>query len=430
MPLASWTRNPRWILRLASSISEKSKEILVKTCALLFLRKHSAVRFPFIPLRLFPFMVTGQRVVAYISASFNQEAQPAIDWILGISEKLGYEPIWLRKRLSARRIKEKIKEAIRSCEAFIQIWTEDVVGTPREAGTMKEEYVWFDDMHPGAPIGVFIEKGLDVPGQLKHEVEICEFSSENLALWAPQVVEYLLDLKERSMRSRKATRDPEQIRIGVLHGTERWGQCPAKYTNYGPDDWMSWFRSRDFEVEKIGVDGLESEGVERFDAIINPFGEYYPEADSSDERTLHALRRYMDGGGSFVLTGGWPFYYAWTPSGTRRRPSRFRKSFGIDVNDAQLWQDYERVEQPDWSIEEYGEIYHKGGDIKAHIWRPLSTKYGSVDKVLLCSQRDGVVIGVVPVGKGRLITTGMALYDTEEFEKLAAFLYSFLTKRS
>lgn len=368
------------------------------------------------------------KVVAYISASFDEAAQPAVDWILAMASKLGYEPVWLRKKLAARPIKEKIKEALRGCETFIQIWTEDVVGTSREAGTMKEEYAWFDDMHPGAPIAVFKEKGLDLSGQIKHEVEICDFSSEDLAFWAPAVVEYLLDLRDRSLRSRKTVRDPEGIRIGVLHGTERWGQCPAKYCNFGPDDWLSWFASRGFQVEKISVEDVEGGEAKRFDAIINPFGECYPESDASGERTLDALHGYMETGGTFVLTGGWPFYYAWTPSGMQRRPSRFKNTFGVAVNEEQWWEDYEKVEQPDRSIAEYGEIYHKGGDIKAHIWRPLKTKYGSVEKVLLCAQRNGVVIGAVPVGKGKLITTGMALNDTEEFDKLAAFLYSYLTK--
>ncbi|MCK4443978.1 MAG: hypothetical protein KAW09_05510 [Thermoplasmata archaeon] len=369
------------------------------------------------------------KVVAYISASFDETAQTTVEWIIAMASKLGYDPVWLGSRVSARPVKEKIKEAIRRCEAFIQIWTQDVMGTSREAGTMKEEYVWFDDMHPGAPIAVFKEKGLDLSGQIKHEVEICDFSSDNLASWAPAMVEYLVDLRERSLRSRKTARDPEEIKVGVLHGTERWGQCPSKYCNFGPDDWMSWFATRNFHVEKISVEDVEAGKADKFDAIVNPFGEYYPESDPSDERTLDALHGYMEKGGTLVLTGGWPFYYAWTPSGTHRRPSRFKDAFGVDVNGEQLWEDYERVEQPDWSSLEYGEVYHKGGDIKAHIWRPLKTKYGSVEKVLLCAQRDGVVIGAIPVGEGKLITTGMALYDTEEFDKLAAFLYSYLARR-
>lgn len=371
----------------------------------------------------------SQKVTTYVSASFDESAQPTIDWILAMADRLGFDIVWLRKRLSARPIKEKIKSAIRGSDALIQIWTKDVAGTAREAGTMKEEYVWFEEMHLGGPIGVFREKGVDLAGQLKHEVEICEFSSEDLASGAPLIVEYLLDLKERSIRLMKTSRHPEEVRVAVLHGTEDWGQCPSKYSKYGPDDWWSRLKSEGFQVEKISAMNIEEEEVGRFDAIINPFGEYYPEADAKKGRTLKALCAYIENGGSFVLTGGWPFYYAWTPSGIRRRPSTLRKTFGIEVNDDQLWQDYERVEQPDWSIDEYGELYHKGGDVRAHIWRPLQTKYGSVEKVLTCARRDGVAIGILPMGTGKLITTGMALDDVEEFEKLASFLYSFLTRK-
>lgn len=63
------------------------------------------------------------KVSAFISASFADEAQPTIEWFLRIAEKLGFDPVWLRRRHQARPVKEKIKTAMKECPAFVQIPT-------------------------------------------------------------------------------------------------------------------------------------------------------------------------------------------------------------------------------------------------------------------------------------------------------------------
>jgi hypothetical protein len=364
---------------------------------------------------------------AFISASFEKEAQKVIDWVIELANGIGFECVWLRSKFSPRQPKDKIKIAMRDCEALIQIWTEDVMGTPRgEAGTMKEEYAWFDEICPNAPKGILKIRDKKLFGQAKYEIEPCEYDPSDMGSSAPTIVEYLRELRETAISRRAKQKDPSMIKVGILHGTEAWGQCPRNRTNYDSDNWFDWFDHNKFNVNKIGIDQivpLNKEGAYR--VIINPFGEYYPEKDEGTESTLRAIIEFIESGGVFVCTGGWPFYYAWTPSGESSSSKRLRKNFGVDVESGQMWADHEEVEQPEQSIRKYGEFSHKGGN-RVHIWRPISEKYGVVEKALVCSHRNGAVIAVIPMKKGHLITVGMELDGEEEFEKVKAFLYKFL----
>lgn len=45
--------------------------------------------------------------------------------------------------------------------------------------------------------------------------------------------------------------------------------------------------------------------------IINPFGEAYPERDINLRPMFSKIKNYVWGGGVFVLTGGFAFFYAW-----------------------------------------------------------------------------------------------------------------------
>ncbi len=317
---------------------------------------------------------------------------------------------------------------MRDCPAFIQILTRDLKGTAREFGTVKEEYAWYDEIRPDGSIAVFVEEGVQLGGQIKYEVEPLTFDSSNLGSIAPDVVEYLSDLRRRVEVRAATSRNPSDILVAILHGTESWGQSGRKSTVYGPDEWESWCRSKGFAVERISVRDIQGrDDTPRLDAIVNPFGEMYPEADPDKETSLTSIVAYVESGGLFVCTAGWPFYYA-----SHRRAhadgTRLKRAFQVDVNDEQWWVDFEPVTQPEGSVRKWGELAHKGGDFHASIWRPVREGYGAVEKALVAAERDGVVLGFLPRGRGGVVLSGMALNGPVEFDKLTSFLETLLLK--
>lgn len=364
----------------------------------------------------------------FISASFAADAQPIVDWFISMTEKAGFDVLWLKRIHKARPVKEKIKSAMRNCPALIQILTKDLTETGREFGTVKEEYAWYDEIRPDGSIAVFVEKGVKLAGQEKYDVEPLEFEVHHLDAAAPDVVEYLMDLKQRVESRTSKDRAPTDIRVGILHGTESWGQCDRGRSVFGPNAWAEWLESRGFGVVRVSAQDLEETMPGAYDAIVNPFGECYPETNSKTEETLSSVLAYVEGGGVFVCTGGWPFFYACSPQGKKSDSSRLSRAFHVDVNNEQLWADFEDVKQPEGSMRKYGELAHKGGGFQVHIWRPLLERYGAVEKVLVAAHRDGIVLGYLPKGRGGVVFTGMDLQGPDEFEKLASFLETLLVR--
>ncbi len=218
-------------------------------------------------------------------------------------------------------------------------------------------------------------------------------------------------------------------RIGILHGTENWGQTKRARTEYTPDDWEAWSRAEGFASKRIAIQEMSTiDGGGWFDAVINPFGESYPEEDPKEETSLTRLVEYMERGGVFVCTGGWPFYYATSPSGTIPDGRRLRRHFHVDVNSEQWWEDFEPVRQPPESIMKYGALMHADGDSRVHVWRPIREEYGAVEQVLVASGRDGIVLGLLPTGEGAAVFCGMALRGSSEFDKVSSFLEHLLRR--
>ena len=168
--------------------------------------------------------------------------------------------------------------------------------------------------------------------------------------------------------------------------------------------------------------------------MINPFGESYPEEDSKNELTLNRIKEYIEQGGVFVCTGGWPFYYADSPQGIfgdkkSRVPDRTRvkRFFNVRIDDSQWWPERKLLSQSDGSTSKYGPLVNKGGSDRVTVWRPIHEDCGAVEKILTTSDKRYTVLGIQQMGQGKIIMTGMALEGPSEFEKLASFLEIILT---
>lgn len=102
------------------------------------------------------------------------------------------------------------------------------------------------------------------------------------------------------------------IKIGVLNGyldEHKTGKLPSKpYTQYNPGDWYDELSSSEgFDVTWA----VASEISDKFDIIVNPFGETYPEIDKPNLTTLRNIRTFIETGGVFVNVAGLAFYYVW-----------------------------------------------------------------------------------------------------------------------
>ncbi|NQE06226.1 hypothetical protein C5S32_10190 [ANME-1 cluster archaeon GoMg1] len=136
---------------------------------------------------------------AYISASFNNSAQKPIEFFIEMAKALGIKTIWLKEIYETRPIEDKIKDKLRKCNAFIQILTEDIEKEKRERGWLGNEPAWADSFEI-ANFALFVEKGVKPSGFLS-KIEYLSFDRSALDKIAPKVIQYLLDLKQRTSES-------------------------------------------------------------------------------------------------------------------------------------------------------------------------------------------------------------------------------------
>lgn len=73
--------------------------------------------------------------------------------------------------------------------------------------------------------------------------------------------------------------------------------------------WRDALAARGITVVQVDVTGVDTLAeMQNYDAIIAPYGEYYPE--TSGTTVLDNIRRYVHSGGYWFESGGWNWYYA------------------------------------------------------------------------------------------------------------------------
>ena len=134
---------------------------------------------------------------AFISASFDDSAQEPIKFFIEIAKALGINTIWLKEKYETRPVEVKIKDKLKECNAFIQIHTEDVERESRDRGWLGNEPAWADFLGI-TNFALFVERGGTASGFIATQTESFPFDRNALAEIAPKVIEYLLDLKQRT----------------------------------------------------------------------------------------------------------------------------------------------------------------------------------------------------------------------------------------
>jgi len=138
-----------------------------------------------------------KRPVAFISASFDDGAEPLIRWVRNRAENVGFTTLWLKEIYQARPTVDKIDQAIRDSDCIIQVLTSHVFDKGSEAGWIGNEIGMAFKSRPNSNVAVFVQKGYQASGLAKYLTDVFILDPENLPQQEKKAEEYLTDLKNR-----------------------------------------------------------------------------------------------------------------------------------------------------------------------------------------------------------------------------------------
>ena len=98
-------------------------------------------------------------------------------------------------------------------------------------------------------------------------------------------------------------------KVGILNGRltgSSTGTCDVSWTRFTPENWEDRLNVS-FSARLIPATGISN----GFVAVVNPWGEIFPEEDPLAWKTLDRIFEYVEEGGLFVNVGGLPFFSGW-----------------------------------------------------------------------------------------------------------------------
>ena len=102
-----------------------------------------------------------------------------------------------------------------------------------------------------------------------------------------------------------------RLNIAILDGYARSRgkekPCVPAFSDVTAKDWGVLLQNDDSSISFITASEIDSS----FDAVLNPFGETYPEEDYQSKATYLRILNYLSNGGLFVNVSGFPFFYYW-----------------------------------------------------------------------------------------------------------------------
>lgn len=138
-----------------------------------------------------------RRPIAFISASFDDDAEPLIRWVRNRAENVGYTTIWLKEIYQARPTIDKINQAIRDSDCIIQVLTSQVFEKRGEASWIGNEMGMAFKSRPGKNVAVFVQEGYQASGLAKLLTDVFPLNPKNLVQQERKAEEYLTDLKNK-----------------------------------------------------------------------------------------------------------------------------------------------------------------------------------------------------------------------------------------
>jgi len=107
-----------------------------------------------------------------------------------------------------------------------------------------------------------------------------------------------------------------KVKLAVLNGyvtgmdEQKCSKYP--YTNSNPDFWKNRLQGLNATSDMFEIKEINAEEIcEEFAIVVNPFGEAYPEIDVKNKAVFYIIKNYIEDGGIYVNTAGFPFFYAW-----------------------------------------------------------------------------------------------------------------------
>jgi hypothetical protein len=130
---------------------------------------------------------------------------------------------------------------------------------------------------------------------------------------------------------------PSVFNIAILDGyafdRTQEKPCIPSFAEGSPKDWGSLLQSDNTSITFISAAEIDT----RFDAILNPFGETYPEENYQSRTTYSRILSYIRNGGVFVNVAGFPFFYYWNhaegqPVPVARASAFYNSALGVLVH--------------------------------------------------------------------------------------------------
>ena len=241
----------------------------------------------------------------------------------------------------------------------------------------------------------------------------------------------------------------QPVRVGVLNGytigPSGETPCQPRTSRFSAQDWADRLKEETtFEVKLIPSSDVGG----KFDVVVNPMGETYPEEDLAQRTTFHRIRRFVLNGGMFVNVGGLPFFWMWNtrPVPGSEKPTGktalgftsgqgslspqtlvpvalsgqfpvsgtwFEENFGVRTT---IWNDPVPLDVYQTSADEKiaGTISGEGGSSRVTEWRAVAyaEDLAPILRAVHPSTIECYPIAVLKRGLGYLVSAGLALDRT------------------
>jgi len=108
---------------------------------------------------------------------------------------------------------------------------------------------------------------------------------------------------------------------GFVTGIDEKACSKYPFTKASNDFWKKKIESLDKSLGKFDVVSTNIENIsEEFAIVLNPFGEEYPEINRKNKTSFNVIKNFIEDGGIYVNTAGFPFFYAWDVSDGKEYP--------------------------------------------------------------------------------------------------------------
>lgn len=244
---------------------------------------------------------------------------------------------------------------------------------------------------------------------------------------------------------------------GYVTGRDEKVCANHPFTNSSKDFWKKKIEALDkssgkFEIVQTNIENISEE----FAVVLNPFGEEYPEINRKSKPAFNVLKNFIEDGGIYVNTAGFPFFYAWDVLEGKEYPlsekmivlpKTIKVKDGVAIGAEMqtlleftgtlLFKEFDAIPAPisksrndvyqnPEDKENFGDLVSKLTEIKEFRGMPKSTK----DCLPIIRAKDETVEEVFPIsalkrGNGYLVTAGMDTSEDKEADLFARALNSF-----